>query len=98
MRPELSIIIVNYKSQRLIADCLQSIEQNSSTANLEIIIVDNSNDDPQMLRDRFPGIRWMPMGYNSGFARANNAGMKVAQSEIMLLLNPDILVEDDAIQ
>ena len=37
------------------------------------------------------------MGYNAGFARANNAGIEVALGEVVLLLNSDTIVEDDAI-
>jgi len=37
------------------------------------------------------------MGYNSGFARANNEGMKRASTEIILLLNPDTIIITDCI-
>jgi len=37
------------------------------------------------------------MNYNAGFARANNKGIDLAGSDIVILLNPDILVKDDAI-
>lgn len=38
------------------------------------------------------------MGYNAGFARANNKGINASKGETVLLLNPDILIKDDAIQ
>jgi len=95
--PKLSIIIVNYRSLQLIDGCLESIYRFDNPENFEILIVDNSNDDPQSLLQKFPSIRWIPMNYNAGFARANNKGIELSNAEIVLLLNPDILVEDDAI-
>ncbi len=37
------------------------------------------------------------MGYNAGFARANNAGIKQATGDVVLLLNPDTIIIDDCI-
>jgi GT2 family glycosyltransferase len=37
------------------------------------------------------------MGYNSGFSRANNAGIRIANGEIVLLLNSDTLNEGNAV-
>ena len=37
------------------------------------------------------------MNYNAGFAKANNKGIESSNGDVVLLLNPDILVEDDAI-
>jgi GT2 family glycosyltransferase len=93
----LSIIIVNYKSLKLISGCLESIYKYDQPENFDIIVVDNSGDDPQSLLERFPLVRWMPMNYNSGFARANNRGIESSAGDVVLLLNPDVLVEDDAI-
>jgi GT2 family glycosyltransferase len=95
--PQLSIIIVNYKSLDLVSGCLESIYRYDDPAGFEIIIVDNSDDDPKHLLEKFPAVRWIPMNYNAGFARANNKGIASANSDVVLLLNPDILVETNAI-
>src|SRR5690349_7679668 len=97
MQPHLSIIIVNYKSLPLIEGCLESIYQFDDPTNFEFIVVDNSDDNANELLQRFPNVRWIEMGYNAGFARANNKGIEAATSNLVLLLNPDILVETDAI-
>lgn len=91
-----SIIIVNYKNPPLILQCVQSILQFEKTVNYEIIVVDNDSQDDteQQLRAIYPNLKWIQMGYNSGFAKANNAGVKVAQGEYILYLNSDtILIE-----
>lgn len=95
----LSIIIVNYKTRQLLIDCIRSINQ-FDTSGTEIIVVDNfsQDDTEQALRQHFPPVRFIQMGYNAGFARANNAGIKAAQGATVLLLNSDTLVRGNAIQ
>jgi len=95
----LSIIIVNYNSKKFIADCINSAAAFASYKNFEWIIVDNksSDDSKNFLVNKFPFIKWIDMNYNAGFARANNAGIKQALGEIVLLLNPDTIIIDDCI-
>ena len=96
----LSIIIVNYRSTKYILDCLQSagpvLMQNKE---IEWIIVDNdSNDDGEnQIRSLFPQVQFLQMGNNAGFARANNAGIKIAKGAHVLLLNPDTLLPENSI-
>lgn len=93
----LSIIIVNYNSTVLILQCLDSIFK--YTEPLEVIIVNNSNDvaAKEQVLTFFPNVQWINMGYNAGFARANNAGMRIAKGDVFLLLNPDTIILDNAI-
>lgn len=97
---ELSIIIINYKCGRLIIDCIQSIINQNSTFRYEIVVVDNNSDDgsKDIIVGLFPEIRWIEINYNSGFARANNEGIKNAKGKSILLLNPDTVIEDNAIE
>jgi len=92
----LSVVIVNYKSLKLISECIRTMIQFTGVPS-EILIIDNSGDDPTDLLQRFPKLRWVPMGYNAGFARANNKGIELAAFDTVLLLNPDVLIEDDSI-
>ncbi len=97
--PLLSIIIVNYRSAHLILDCLKSVVQYSSSIEKEFIVVDNHSNDrgKETIAEHFPEVKWIDMNYNSGFARANNAGIKIANGDVLLLLNPDTIVIDDSI-
>ena len=97
--PDLSIIIVNYKTPQLIIDCLRSVYAYTTTVSVEVIVVDNqSEDDSQtLIQAAFPKVRWFQMGYNSGFARANNLGIKQAEGRYILLLNSDTLLLDDVL-
>lgn len=97
---QLSIIIVNYKSAQLICDCLQSIYAQGAKISFEIIVVDNYSEDgsKEKITTLFPDITWVQMNYNSGFARANNEGIRKSNSGMVLLLNADTIIENKAIE
>ncbi len=86
-----SIIIVNYRTPELIVACIQTIQQFTTKVSYEIIVVDNASkaNDEEFIKSSFPATRWLSMDYNAGFARANNAGMKIASGKYLLLLNSD---------
>lgn len=98
---ELSVIIINYKSTSEILDCLNSAFQFSSAGAFEWIVINNDPSDQSAKEEvitKYPGVRWVDMAYNAGFARANNRGIGESSGEIVLLLNPDTIILDDAIQ
>jgi len=98
--PQLSIIIINYKSAQLICECVQSIYAQNSLLNFEIIVVDNNSCDgsKEKILSLFPEIVWIEMNYNSGFARANNEGIRKSNANVVLLLNGDTIIENNAIE
>lgn len=95
----LSIIIVNYKSVSYITDCINSILRFTPGNPFEWIVVSNDSDDSgrETVTQKFPFVKWIETGYNAGFARANNAGIKIAGGDAMLLLNADTYVTDNSI-
>jgi len=95
----LSIIIVNFNSGKLVSECIRSIAKFNPDLAYEIIVVDNASVDnsKELVMAAGGNIQWIEMGYNAGFARANNEGMKRAEGECYLLLNPDTLSIDDSI-
>lgn len=97
---DISIIIINYRTPQLIINCLSSIYEYTTHVTFEIIIVDNDpeNGGGQLVKDRFPDIKWIDMPYNAGFGRANNAGMAIASGNYFLILNADTLVTDNVIE
>jgi hypothetical protein len=99
MEMDLSIVIVNYKSAALILDCIRSIIEQTTALSYEIIVVDNHSQDnsQQMISTAYPEVRWVQMDYNAGFARANNAGLHIARGDMLLLLNPDTIVLNRAL-
>lgn len=96
----LSIVIVNYKTPQLLANCLQTVFEPAPSIPIEVIVVDNASGDNsrELIASLFPAVTWIQMSYNAGFARANNEGIRRAKGEAVLLLNSDTLVEDQAIE
>jgi GT2 family glycosyltransferase len=94
---DISIIIVHYKTPRLLLNCVSSLWNNSTAVSIEVIVVDNeSNDDSKkLILSAFPQTNWIDAGYNSGFARGNNLGIRNSNGEYVLLLNPDSFITDD---
>lgn len=96
---DLSVIIVNYGSGRLVKACVDSIRRSPPNANYEVIVVDNASpdDSQELLATEVPGIRFFPQQTNRGFAQGVNVGMAAAQGEFLLILNPDIIVLEGAL-
>jgi GT2 family glycosyltransferase len=96
---ELSIIIVNYKTPELIIQCLDSVKQHTSGISYEILIVNNASKahDEALVKAQHPDVQWIEMGYNAGFGRANNRGMRAAKGQYLLLLNSDTTAIDNSI-
>lgn len=97
---QLSIIIVNFKTPKLLTGCLHSVYTNTRSINFEVIVVDNHSQDNsrQLIIEQFPQVKWIQLDYNSGFARANNEGIRNASGEIILLLNSDTVCNSPAIE
>jgi GT2 family glycosyltransferase len=91
---EVSIIIVSYNCSDLLKTCISSIYDYEKDLKFEIIVVDNnsSDDTAKMIQTTFPSVKFIQIKYNSGFARANNVGIKIAAGDKLLFLNPDIKI------
>lgn len=97
-QPIVSIIIISYNTRQMTLDCIQSVIDQTSVP-YELIVMDNASDDgsAEAIAQAFPDIRFMAEEVNHGFAKANNLAAVHATGEYLLLLNPDTLVLDGAI-
>ena len=96
--PDVSVVSIHYNDPEMLQASLQSLVIQRDIA-IESIIVDNSGNFPvQALKD-FPFLhQYINPGYNSGFARGVNAGLKAATGEYILMLNQDAtLTKPDAL-
>ena len=98
----LSIAIVNWNTQGLLAQCLASIIQHTPdllSHSVEVFVVDNASSDGsvQMVKERFPWVHLIENPENVGFARANNQAIDLASSKYILLLNSDTEVHPGAL-
>lgn len=93
-----SIVLVTYNSQRTIAQCLNSVEENTEVSH-EIIVVDNASSDQTKETIKNSGVkaRVITQDRNLGFSRANNTGVKQSKGDYIMLLNPDTKLKNNAL-
>ncbi len=96
---QLSIIIVNFNTRQDTLECLASIKNTVKSTEYEIILVDNSTDEGEIVGDitDSEGNITFIRADNNGYANANNIGIRAARGEYILLLNPDTVVYADTI-
>ncbi len=94
-----SVIIVNYNTFTLTSNCIRSVVAHTAGVAYEIVLVDNASSecDADRFRAVFPQLKLVKCAQNGGFARGNNAGIAVAAGDVILLLNSDTVLEEDAI-
>jgi GT2 family glycosyltransferase len=89
------ILVVNWNGERLLPRCLEALAR--STRSVHVVVVDNGSTDASAAAvAAFPGVEWLPLGDNLGFAAANNVGMRralAAGARWVGIVNPDVDVE-----
>jgi GT2 family glycosyltransferase len=96
---EVSIIIVSFNTREMTVACIRSIVSQSKGHSYEILVIDNNSRDgsAEAIKEEFPQVNLIRRSDNLGFAAANNLAAKHAKGTRLLLLNPDTLVLDGAI-
>lgn len=96
---DLSIIIINYKTKKITADCLETIKRSNDNLTKEVIVVDNGSEDGSVkyLKHKFPQYQVYTSGGNLGFAQGNNFGVTKASGKYIWLLNSDTLIKPNTI-
>lgn len=96
---DLSIIIVNWNSVHDLKYCIQSIKSTVKKIQYEIIVIDGGSFDgcDVMLAQCYPEVHFIQSKDNLGFSRANNVAFSASRGEVILFLNPDTVVFENAI-
>jgi GT2 family glycosyltransferase len=96
---ELSIVVVSYNTVDMTLACLESIRKQTTRVSYEVIVVDNLSPDgsADLIEQEHPWVQLVRSEENLGFACGNNAGVKESSGKYVLLLNPDTVVLDHAI-
>jgi N-acetylglucosaminyl-diphospho-decaprenol L-rhamnosyltransferase len=91
----LSVVIVTLKSEKVIHNCIKSINQN-----LPIIVVENSNNQEfkENLENKYNNLKCILSKSNLGMGAGNNIGIKASNTEYVLILNPDVILEKNTIE
>ncbi len=91
----ISIIIVNYKVEKELYKCIESIYDSKQNISFEIIVVDNDKTRTieKKLKKRFPKVIYVFSKKNIGYGAGNNLGQEYAKGEYLFFLNPDTYVK-----
>jgi GT2 family glycosyltransferase len=98
MEPDLSVIVVTLDAPGLARKCIASLAKQTYT-NFEVILVDNGSkeDEAALLAGEFPSLKTIRLLRNSGLTGGVNAGVKLAASDLVVLLNNDAEAEPNCL-
>jgi N-acetylglucosaminyl-diphospho-decaprenol L-rhamnosyltransferase len=90
-----TIIIVTFKSEKVIYQCLSSINNN-----YPVIIIENSNNElfKNEVEKKFSNVKCILTGENLGFGKANNIGIGIAKTQYVFSINPDTVLFEDTLE
>jgi hypothetical protein len=97
--PLVSVIVLNYNAGELLLNCIESIKK-SAYKNLEVIVVDNISTDKsqETCKEKYPDIKLIQNDENFGYCEGNNIGIREAEGDYIIILNPDTIVESNWIE
>ena len=92
------VVIVNYRSYDELARCLESLKSNAPAV-WRVVVVDHESNLSAAARisARFPDVEIVERSTNEGFATGVNLGARLTNAPFLLLLNPDCVVEAQAV-
>lgn len=95
-----SVVVVTADSGAGVTECIANVL--GSTAPVEVLVVDNASRDGsiEQIAARFaddPRVRTLRNETNLGFGAACNRGAAVANGDVVLLLNPDCMIDADTV-
>lgn len=99
-QPDISIIIVNHRADRILGECVAAAASVETGPSREIIIVDNPAGTAPKPIDIPPIVRLIriPVTRRIGFGAACNIGTEEARGRYLVFLNPDVVVDPDAME
>ena len=90
----LTFVIVTFKSDHIIHECIESLPKNS-----KIIVIENSNDQKFKtdLEEKYSEITVI-VQKNNGMGSANNRGIMLCETDFAFVINPDVKFYDNTFQ
>src|SRR2546423_1448039 len=97
---DVSVVIVSFNAKDRLESCLFHLFRSETTYNFDVWVVDNASADgaPQMVSQKFPTIHLIANIENVGYSKANNQAIRQCRGRYVLLLNPDVEVQQDTLQ
>ena len=102
LRPEVSILILNWNVDKLLEQCINSVIRNVNGISYEMVIIDNNSIGQgfKRVKQRFfehENFIWIENDQNIGLVAFNNV-LKYCQGRYLLLLAPDVIVFPQTIE
>lgn len=99
IKPDLSIILVNYNTRHLLEPCFKAIREATNGLSVQVCLVDNASSDGSLedLESKYPIDHLFINEINVGFGRANNQCLDTVRSDYVLLLNTDAFLSRDSL-
>lgn len=96
---KLSVVVINWNDLGVLKDCLKSIYDETKDTEFEVVISDNGSEDDSVkwVQENYPQARIVENGENLGFGKGNNRGIEAARGDYVLILNPDTVILDRAL-
>ena len=93
-RQNLTVIIVTFKSENVIHECIQSIGND-----IKVLIIDNSNSKEfkENVENKYKNVSCILSEKNSGMGAGNNLGIKNIKTDFAFILNPDVILDPNSI-
>jgi GT2 family glycosyltransferase len=97
---DVSIIIVNWNTKKLLLECLSSVFKTINKLSFEIWLVDNASSDGSVeaVKQNYPDVKIIQNKKNLGFAAANNIALERMCGQYALLLNTDTILTNGAVE
>lgn len=92
--PTVGIHIVTWNSLTHLSGCLESV-MNQSRPATSVMVVDNASVDGTVtwLEEHYPHVHLLRNTRNVGFCRAHNQALRLSHDEYVLILNPDVILD-----
>ena len=96
---DLTIVIVNYNTEKLTLECIASVYKSHLPYTFEIFVVDNHSSDNSVesIKKHYPKVKLIENQENVGFSKANNQAIRQAQGRYVLLLNSDTILKENTL-
>ena len=94
---KISIICVNWNSTDCVKNLLDSLKENPSKTETEFILIDNNSKDFNNYTLIYDNLKIIKNNENLKYAAGNNQGIKIAEGDYILFLNPDIKIRKNSI-
>ncbi|MGI6244372.1 MAG: glycosyltransferase family 2 protein [Pseudochelatococcus sp.] len=89
----LEAVVVSFNSAQVLPSCLDALRREGARP----IVVDNASGDDSVAVAQAHGARVIRNARNEGYGRANNIGIRAADGDYALVINPDAVLDPGAL-